>query len=296
MSTHKALVIHTLQQPPSIIERPTPVPKEDEILLKVSIVGYNLPSPLGVDIVGEVVSCGRDVTQYQVGDRVFAFGSPFSADSTGTQEYCVVPAWQSAPLPKGISADEAATFPLNAMTMVFALLHKTGLNLRSPFGADKDECNYSAESILIIGGGTATGNFGVQLARLAKFGNIIVVASKARESQLKVLGATTVIDRGLDESQIENQIGDVDESRIGSKFAGYVRNQVLCNTMKYPHTTKEFWGVLPNLIENGTLRPTTFQVVDGLDIETVDTFLVNYSRGLGQTKPHFHLGNTFAYW
>lgn len=91
------------------------------------------------------------------------------------------------------------------------------------------------------------------------------------------------------------KLGDVDESRIGSKFAGYVRNQVLCNTMKYPHITKEFWSVLPNLIENGTLRPTTFQVVDGLDIETVDTFLVNYSRGLGQTKPHFHLGNTFAY-
>ncbi|KAJ3962387.1 hypothetical protein N0V92_000864 [Colletotrichum tropicale] len=352
MSTHKALVIHTLQQPPSIIERPTPVPKEDEILLKVSIVGLNphdasgkryglfikdnLPSPLGVDLVGEVVSYGRDVTQYQPGDRVFAFGSPFSPDSTGTQEYCVVPAWQSAPLPKGISADEAATFPLNAMTMVFALFHETGLNLRSPFGADKDECDYSAESILIIGGGSATGNFGVQLARLAKFGNIIVVASKAREAQLKGLGATTVIGRALDDSQIESQIrdvvgddlvfavdcvgrgpggqtlgvkalsshkkgilaaliklGDVDGSRIGSKFAGYVRNQVLCHTTKYPDITKEFWGVLPNLIENGNLRPTTFQVVDGLDIETVDTFLDNYSRGLGQTKPHFHLGNTF---
>ncbi|KAJ0306430.1 hypothetical protein Brms1b_010444 [Colletotrichum noveboracense] len=202
-------------------------------------------------------------------------------------------------------AAEAATFPLNAMTMVFALFHETGLNLRSPFGADKDECDYSAESILIIGGGSATGNFGVQLARLAKFGNIIVVASKAREAQLKGLGATTVIDRALDESQIENQIrdvvgddlvfavdcvgrgpggqtlgakalsshkkgvlaaliklGDVDESRIGSKFAGY---------------------------------PTTFQVVDGLDVETVDAFLDNYSRGLGQTKPHFHLGNTFEW-
>ncbi|KAF0318368.1 putative alcohol dehydrogenase, zinc-containing [Colletotrichum asianum] len=289
MSTHKALVIHTLQQPPSIIERPTPVPKEEEILLKVSIVGLNphdasgkryglfikdnLPSPLGVDLVGEVVSYGRDVTQYQIGDRVFAFGSPFSPDSTGTKEYCVVPEWQSAPLPKDISADEAATFPLNAMTMVFALFHETGLNLRSPFGADKDECDYSAESILIIGGGSATGNFG-----------------------LKGLGATTVIDRALDESQIENQIrnvvgddlvfavdcvgrgpggqtlgvkalsshkkgvlaaliklGDVDESRIGSKSAGYVRNQVLCHTTKYPHITKEFWGVLPNLIENGTL-------------------------------------------
>ncbi|KAF9872299.1 alpha/beta-hydrolase [Colletotrichum karsti] len=298
MSTHRALAIHTVGQPPAFIDRPTPTPKEDEILLKVSIVGlnphdasakrigtfimHNLPSPLGVDLVGEVVDFGRNVTKYKVGDRVFAFGNPLSADATGTQEYCVVPAWQSAPLPKGVSADEAATFPLNAMTMVFALFHETGLGLHSPFGPRRQDCDYSAESILIIGGGSATGKFGVQLARLAKFGNIIVVASKARESELKDLGATTVIERTLEESEIESQIrgvvgddliyavdcvgrgpggqtlgaralsnhkkgvlaalvklGTVDDSRIGQKTAGYVRNQVLCHTTMYPDITKE---------------------------------------------------------
>ncbi|ETS74193.1 hypothetical protein PFICI_14059 [Pestalotiopsis fici W106-1] len=352
MSTHKALAIHALEQPPAFLERPTSAPKEDEILLKVSIVGLNphdasgkrfgtfikenLPSPIGVDLVGDIVALGRNITGYKVGDRVFAFGNPMSADSTGTQEYCVVPAWQSALLPKEISADEAATFPLNAMTMVFALFHETGLNLHSPFGLRRQDCDYSAESILIIGGGAATGQFGVQLARLAKFRNIIVVASKARESQLKDLGATTVIDRALDESEIENQIrkvagddlvfaidcvgrgpggqtlgvkalsnhkkgtlaalvhrGDVDDSRIGTKTAGYVRNSVLCHTAKYPDITKEFWAVLPSLIESGTLKPTSFQVVNGLSAKEVDTFLDNYSTGVAQLKPHIHIGSTF---
>ncbi|KAF2155501.1 NAD(P)-binding protein [Myriangium duriaei CBS 260.36] len=224
-STHKALAIHTLGQPPEFIERQTPTPKDDEILLKVSIVGLNphdasgkryglfikdnLPSPFGVDIVGEVISFGRAVTKYKVGDHVFAFGIPFSADSTGTQEYCVLPAWQSALLPEGISADEAATFPLNAMTMVFALFHETGLNLHSPFGLQRQDSDYSKETILFIGGGSATGKFGIQLARLANFKDIIVVASKARESELKNLGATVVVDRTQDETQIEDNIRKV---------------------------------------------------------------------------------------
>ncbi|KAF3003943.1 hypothetical protein E8E14_003675 [Neopestalotiopsis sp. 37M] len=345
MSTHKALAIHTLEQPPAWFERPTPTPKDEEILLKVSIVGCkrfgtfikeNLPSPIGVDLVGEVAALGRNVSRYKVGDRVFAFGNPMSADGTGTQEYCVVPAWQLAQLPEGISADQAATFPLNAMTMVFALFHETGLNLHSPFGPRRQDCDYSKDSILIIGGGSATGQFGIQLARLARFGNIIVVASKARGSQLKDLGATTVIDRALDEAEIEKQVrevvgddlvlavdcvgrgsdgqtlgaralsnhkkgtlvalvhkGGVDEARVGPKTAGYVRNAVLCHTAKYPEITKQFWNVLPEMIEDGTLKPTTFQVVNGLDIESVDTFLDNYSTGVAQLKPHIHIGSTF---
>ncbi|KAK6212804.1 hypothetical protein LQW54_004893 [Pestalotiopsis sp. IQ-011] len=313
MSTHKALAIHTLGEPPKFIERPTPAPKGDEILLKVSIA-----------------------TGYKARDHVFAFGSPFSPDGTGTQEYCIVPAWQSAPLPKRIRADEAATFPLNAMTMVFALFHETGLNLRSPFGSDREYRGYDGDSILIIGGGSATGQFGVQLARLAKFRNIIVVASKSRESQLRDLGATTVIDRALGEFEIERQIrevvgddlvfaidcvgrgpdgqtlgasalsnhkkgalvalvhlGGVDDSRIGPKTAGYVRKAGLCHTTKYPDITKAFWAVLAGLIENSTLKPTGFKVVEGLDVERVDAFLDNYTGGVGQVKPHIHIGSTF---
>lgn len=51
MSTHKALAIHTLGQPPKFIERLTPAPKDDEILLKVSIVGCkDLRYPFPVDM------------------------------------------------------------------------------------------------------------------------------------------------------------------------------------------------------------------------------------------------------
>ena len=300
-------------------------------------IGHNLPSPIGIDLVGEVVAFGRDVTKYRVGDTAFALGNPMSADNTGTQEYCVVPAWQSAPLPKGVSPDETATFPLNAMTMVFALFHETGLNLRSPFGADRQYCDYSNESILIIGGGSATGKFGIQLARLAKFKNIIAMASKTSESQLKDIGATAIIDRTLNETDIETQIreivgdnlvyaidcvgrgigeqtlgakalsdhkkgtlvtlvkiGTVDDSRVGPKAAGYVKHQIICHTAMYPEITKEFWSALPGLIEEGALKPATFQVVNNLDVESVDGFLDSWTAGLGQVKPHIHIDDTFS--
>ncbi|KAL7904483.1 GroES-like protein [Trichoderma velutinum] len=222
MASHRALVIHALQQPLTLINRPTPEPKLDEILVKVSIVGLNphdgaskasgvfvkntLPSPFGLDIIGTVAKVGSGVTKFQLGDEVFAFGNPFSPDSTGTQEYCTVPVYQASLIPSRISPDEAATFPLNAMTMVFALFHKTGLDLDPPFGIEPGLSDYRSESILIIGGGAATGKFGIQFARLANFGSIITVASKSKEDLLKSLGATAVIERNQSEDEIEQEI------------------------------------------------------------------------------------------
>jgi NADPH:quinone reductase-like Zn-dependent oxidoreductase len=169
-------------------------------------VENTLPTPFGLDIVGTVVRVGSGVTKFQLGDEVFAFGNPFLPDSTGTQEYCTVPVWQASLIPSGISSDEAATFPLNAMTMVFALFHHSGLDLHPPFGPESGLSDYRSESILIIGGGAATGKFGIQLARLANFGRIITVASKSNEALLKSLGATVVIDRNQSEDDIEREI------------------------------------------------------------------------------------------
>ncbi|PNP47829.1 hypothetical protein TGAMA5MH_00881 [Trichoderma gamsii] len=348
MAFHRALVIHSLQQPLTLIDRPTPEPKQDEILIKVSIVGLNphdgaskafglfvkntLPSPFGLDIIGTVVKVGSGVTKFQLGDEVFAFGNPALPDSTGTQEYCTVPVWQASLIPSGISSDEAATFPLNAMTMVFALFHQTGLDLHPPFGPELCLSDYRSESILIIGGGAATGKFGIQLARLANFGRIITVASRSKEALLKSLGATVVIERNQSEDEIEQQIratvgdglvyaidcvgrtpdgqtlgaralsntkrgtlailvhaGGVDESRIGPKTAGYDRKKILCMTTKYPDLTKLFWDILPRWIQDGKLLPTTFQVVNGLDVDRINRLLNDYVYSEVKIKPHVHI-------
>ncbi len=291
-----------------------------------------LPSPIGIDIIGTIVKLGSDVTKFKVGDQIVGFGDPFNPDTTGTQEYSIIPTRQASLIPANVSPDEAATFPLNAMTMVFALFHETGLGLRAPFGSTEGNSDYSSESILIIGGGAATGKFGIQLAREAKFGKIIVVASKSSEPLLKSLGATTVIDRNQTEEKIEEEIrqtveddliyavdcvgrgadgqtlgaralsntkkgsistlvaaGGIDEARIGAKAAGYLRKPILCLTGKYPDITKSFWDVLPRWIEEGRLKPTTFQVVSGLDPVKIDGVLDSYIKGQGGLKSHIHI-------
>ena len=291
-----------------------------------------LPSPFGLDIVGTVVKVGRDATKYRIGDLIMAFGDPFSPESTGTQEYYVIHARQTSLIPANISPDEAAAFPLNAMTMVFALFHETGLNLRPPFHTTEGNSDYRSESILIIGGGAATGKFGIQLAREANFGDIVVVASKSSEPLLKNLGATTVIKRNQTEDRIAEEIrrivgdnliyavdcvgrtadgqtlgvrslsnmkrgtlaalvyaGGVDKSRIGPKAARYMRKPILCLTAKFPDITNSFWNVLPQWIEEGRLKPTTFQLVSGLDPIKIDGILNAYIRGNKSIKSHIHI-------
>ncbi|KAH8805035.1 chaperonin 10-like protein [Xylogone sp. PMI_703] len=324
MTSHGALVIKNLKQPAVFINRLTPEPNEDEVLIKVSIVGLNphdgpgkafglfikdtLPTPIGVDVVGTVVKVGPGVTKFRVGDQIMAFGDQFSPDY-------------------------AATFPLNTMTMVFALFHETGLGLYPPFGAEQHKSNYQSESILIVGGETATGKLGIQLARLAKFKNIIAVASKSNEALLKSLGAIAVIERTLGEDKIVQQIrtivaddliyavycvgvggkryeqtlgakalsntkkgtlvilahvGEVDVSRTGAKIDGFTRKTIVCDTIKYPDITKAFWKVLPQWIEEGKLKPTTFQVIKGIDEKKVNGFLDGYVAGKPFLKPHIH--------
>jgi len=104
------------------VERALPTLRAGEILVKVAAAGVNRPDVLqrmgnyapppdasdlpGLEIAGEVVACGDGVTQWKPGDRVCAL-----APGGGYAEYCTVPAVQALPIPKGLSAIEAASLP-----------------------------------------------------------------------------------------------------------------------------------------------------------------------------------------
>jgi NADPH:quinone reductase len=133
----------------------------------------------------------------------------FSPEGTGIQKYCIITIWQVALIPSNVNPDEAATFPLNTLTMVFALFHETGLSLFPPFEHRPHDFEYKSQSVVIVGEGSATGKFGIELTRIADFGNIIVVASKSNEYLLKSLGATAVIDRHQSEDAIDRQIREI---------------------------------------------------------------------------------------
>jgi NADPH2:quinone reductase len=138
-----------------------PQPAADEVLIRVQAAGVNRPdvqqrkgvyppppgaSPIiGLEVAGEVVARGSAVTEYGVGDRVLAL-----ANGGGYAEYCVAPAAQTLPWPKGYDAIRAAALPENYFTV--------WVNM---FGHGKLA---RGESVLVHGGTSGIGVTAIQLA------------------------------------------------------------------------------------------------------------------------------------
>ncbi len=140
---------------------PLPTPRAGEILVKVQAAGINRPdvaqrqgaypppkdaSPvLGLEIAGEVVALGDGVSEFALGDHVCAL-----ANGGGYAEYCVVPAGQALPFPKGYDAVKAAAVPETFFTVWANLFQMAGLT--------------EGESVLIHGGTSGIGTTAIQLA------------------------------------------------------------------------------------------------------------------------------------
>jgi NADPH2:quinone reductase len=115
---------------------PVPEPKPDEVLIRVQAAGVNRPdvaqrqgsypppagaSPiLGLEVAGEVVATGAQVTTLSVGDQVCAL-----TNGGGYAEYCTAPAPQCLPWPKGYDAIRAGALPETSFT-VWANLFQIG--------------------------------------------------------------------------------------------------------------------------------------------------------------------------
>src|SRR6266516_3477600 len=120
------------------VERPDPVPKDDEVLIRVEAAGVaradlmqrqgKYPPPPGasdipgLDVAGSIESLGGRVRNWKIGDRVCAILS-----GGGYAELCAVPSLQVLPVPGGWSSIEAATLPENIFTVYDNLITRAGL-------------------------------------------------------------------------------------------------------------------------------------------------------------------------
>ncbi|KAL2871397.1 zinc-binding alcohol dehydrogenase family protein [Aspergillus lucknowensis] len=232
VTLQKALIVEEIGKPLKLTKRPIPRPEPGWVLVKVVAAGINphdrksrdkgylieshVPGEvLTQDIAGTVVSLGDNVTKFAVGDRIFGqsdvLGGP---DQGGLQQYVVLHADYAAKIPDGLSFDEAATIPVNAVAGFVALFHESGFGLTpAEFNSGQESVDYSNETILVIGGGSNTGKFGLQFAKLAGFGRVVTTASTrdaAKVDYLKSLGATHVIDREAEDvvARIRELVGD----------------------------------------------------------------------------------------
>ena len=292
----------------------------------------NLPGVLAIDIIGEIVKLGQDVTAFKVGDAIMGLGDPALPDNGGLQEFAILDADFISKLPTSISPDQAATMILNVVTAYGAVLTSKALGIPSPLSASAKNFDYKNSSIAIIGANSACGKFAIQLAKWAGMGTIIAVAGASAKADLLAMGATHCIDRSLSEEDIQNEVrgimGDnllysldcinredhtpgvsmlsntkrgtfvplagrlqdtVDKARAGEKQQGYNFNRFVARPSLFREEAKLFFKAWPKLIDDGVLTPTSFEVVEGFDVDRIDKQLDGWRDRTWPTRVNVHV-------
>lgn len=154
------------------VERPVPVPRADEVLIRVAAAGVNRPDVLqrmggyppppgvtsipGLEVAGTVVAVGADLPPELIGQPMCALVA-----GGGYAEYAVAPLGQCLSVPNGLSMVEAAAIPETLFT-VWTNLFERG---------------YASEGdvALVHGGTSGIGTMAISLCKL--FGVTVIVTA-----------------------------------------------------------------------------------------------------------------------
>lgn len=175
-----------------------PVPKDDEILVKVYAVsindwdwgllrgdfinrllnGFQKPKRqiLGSDIAGRIEAVGKNVTRFKIGDEVYG---DLSGQWGGFAEYVCANEKAIALKPAGMRFEEAAAIPQAAMLAVQGLIDRGKIK--------------PGQKLLINGAGGGVGSYGVQIAKLYGV-EVTGVDSAGKLDMLRSMGFDHVID------------------------------------------------------------------------------------------------------
>ena len=222
---------------------PIPVPKSNEVVFKVKAAALNyddiwgmrgkplavpLPHISGTDAAGQVTAVGNDVKNIQVGDRVVSHGNMscrVCKSCTSGKEYdCKkrsIWGFQTGPLwggycefthlpevnvvkiPSTVSYDQAAAASMTLLTSWHMLVSRANIQ--------------PGNIVLIMGGSSGVGTYGIQIAKL--FGcTVIATAGPGKLEKLLDLGADFAVDHREDNwhkkvrliaKKIPKSLGDV---------------------------------------------------------------------------------------
>ena len=246
-------IICTKYGPPEVLqlkEVDKPTPKNNEVLIKISattahvgdakirslkpgfgpvkdlffrpmmrlMLGINGPryKILGMDLAGEIVDLGKDVTKFKKGDQIFA--SSFQGFKFGAYaEYkCMPEDGLLAIKPNNMTYEEVVPISNGALTAL-AILRKAKIQ--------------NGQKALIYGASGSMGTYSVQLAKY--FGaEVTGVCSTKNLEMVKSLGADKVIDYTQENFNDSNETYDVIFDSV-SKIASPERKKSLKKTGIY---------------------------------------------------------------
>jgi NADPH:quinone reductase len=186
----KAFVLTT--SGPRLTEHPTPSPRPGEVLIAVHAAALNrvdlamlgghvhgnaggVGAALGVELAGEVIEVGSQVTNVRVGQRVMCAGAGAFA------ERAVVDAGRVLPVPEALDFTRAAALPVALQTMHDAVVTNGHLA--------------AEQTVLVQGASSGVGLMAMQIAKL--LGARWVAGSStndARRARLSEYGADLAFD------------------------------------------------------------------------------------------------------
>ena len=169
-----------------------PKPKADEVIFtnKASALNYNdiwgmrgvpvavpLPHVSGSDVAGDVIAVGEDVKNFKVGDRVVSHsnlacrvckactdGREFDCTRRQVWGFQTGPLWGAyseqihlpevnvSKIPEGVSYEDAAAASMTILTSWHMLVGRAKIT--------------PGQTVLVMGGGSGVGSFGIQIAKL----------------------------------------------------------------------------------------------------------------------------------
>ncbi len=191
MTSMKAVQITQIGGPDvmQLVELPVPTPKPHQVRIKVEAVGLNYsdvmirqgkylaptkpPVVLGREFAGTIEAVGESVTGWAVGQQVFG-----AAGAGALAEYVTIAPQALAPIPPGMSMEQAAAFFVTGVTALHCL---------SDHGRLKE-----GETVLIHAAAGGVGTAAVQIAKSMGARVIGTASSAAKCDQIRALGGEAI--------------------------------------------------------------------------------------------------------
>jgi len=238
-----------------------PIPKDNEVLIKVCattvnrtdcanltakpfimrfVLGLFKPRKivLGTDFAGEVISFGKNIKSFRIGDKVFGFND---MGSESQAEYITKVDKNLFPIPKNINYKQAAA-SLEGAHYAYTFIHKVNIQ--------------SGQKIL-INGATATGGIGSALLQFVRQYDVQITATCNTKNVklIKSLGADKIYDYTKEDFTEDKGKYDFIFDAVGKSTFGKCKpilkgNGIYISSELGPYSQNLLYSIITPIIKN----------------------------------------------